>query len=237
MGANLIFPSFLYSVALIIGLEIFNPNGPIPFGVIFAIFLTAIYFVSSYFLYNQKIYSKNKTFSLMPGAWVSSIEKQSNIIEQHSNDFIEIKSMLLDINSITQSKEDLIKRYQEGYDQKIYKKFLLRYIKIMNQIKKFLKKDDSDPKKSLEILELLMEEALEDCGVEEIPIDEILGKKFIDLGNNVADNPILENTSDRSKDGIIKEVTENGYRLIDTEKTIVLKQAKVIVMKYKETGG
>jgi hypothetical protein len=193
MGANLIFPSFLYSVALIIGLEILNPNDPIPFGVIFAIFLTAIYFVSSYFLYNQKIYSKNKTFSLMPGAWVSSIEKQSNIIENHSSDLNEIKSMLTDINSITQAKDDLIKRYQEGYDQKLYKQFLKKFIKISNIVSTYLKKDDLDIKKSLNNLNILLEDALEECGVEEIPHEEIEGKKFVDLGNLV-DNPLVIDT-------------------------------------------
>jgi len=219
-----------YILLMIVGLETIQPVYYIPFSIL----LTSIFFVVTYYYYNQKVYLENKEKLLMPGEWIEEINKNSRIINEQQKSYADTQEMLYNFKDMLNSKEDLIKRYQQGYDYKIYKNYLLRFIKIRRMNEKYKEKTDEDLKKSINNISLLFEDALEEYGIEAIPKNLIIGKTFIDLGALVQDNPTKVSTSNRSEDGIVCKINKNGYKLIDAERLTVIIGSEVTVMKYSE---
>lgn len=222
--------TFIYVACMFTGLSYLEQIYHVPSTML----LTAFYLVLSYYYYGQKIYLENKEKLLMPGEWILEINKNSKIIDEQHKSYKGIQEMLYNFKDLLVSKDDLIKRYQEGYDEKIYKKFLLRLINIRRSIDKCKDKNDEELKKGIKNLSTLMEEALEECGVEVIPENLIIGKQFIDLGNLVQENPSEITTSDRSQDGLVAAINVNGYKLLNAENLTVISGSKVTIMQYSE---
>ena len=229
--------AFSYVLLMIIGLETILLKYYVPFSIL----LTSIFFVVSYYYYNQKIYLENKEKLLMPGEWITEINRNTETINKNSEvleaQYVSVEKFqrtFLEFKDLLASKENEIKRYREGYDQKIYKKFLLNFIKISNRLEKCQEKDGEDLKKSIKNLTILMEVALEECGIEQIPEDLIIGKHFTELGGLVRDNPSIKSTKNKEENGIVSSIEEPGFKLSDTEKEIIISPSKVTVMQFNE---
>lgn len=222
--------ALFYILLMIIGLETILPVYYIPFSIL----VTSIFFVVTYFYYNQKVYLENKEKLLMPGEWITEINKNSEIINEQHNSHAELQEMIYNFKDILISKEEQIQRYQQGYDYKIYKNFLVRFIKISRLIEKCKGQGDEDLKKKIKNISFLFEDAMEEYGIEIIPENLIIGKSFAELGALVQDGPTKISTSNNSEDGIVCEIDEDGYKLIDAETLTVIIPAKVTVKKYDE---
>ena len=219
-----------YIILCLIGLNYLEQIYHVPFTTL----LTAIYVVFSYNYYGQKIYLENKEKLLMPGVWIEEINKNSKIINDQHKSYSDVQEMIYNFKDILISKEDLIERYQQGYDYKIQKNFLLRFIKLSRMIEDCKGKSDEELKKSVKNISLLFEDAMEEYGIEIIPEDLIIGKEFIGLGALVQDSPTKVTTSIESEDGIVFQINKNGYKLVDAEKLTIITGAKVTVMQYSK---
>lgn len=222
--------ALFYVLLMVIGLETIAPVHFIPFSVL----VTSIFFVVTYYYYNQKVYLENKEKLLMPGEWIAEINKNSEIINEQHNSHAELQEMIYNFKDILISKEEQIQRYQQGYDYKIYKNFLVRFIKISRLIEKCKGQGDEDLQKKIKNISFLFEDAMEEYGIEIIPENLIIGKPFTELGALVQDGPTKISTSNNSEDGIVCEIDEDGYKLIDAETLTVIIPAKVTVKKYDE---
>lgn len=124
-------------------------------------------------------------------------------------------------------KEEKIKRYEEGYDQKVIKNFRQELFKILHYIEQEKKKNHSDALIEVhEDLELL----LEDVGIEKINIE--IGNKY-DGNTKVAAIKEVIMTDNIEQDGIIADVLRDGYFIqIANEKEKVLRPSELIIYKY-----
>ena len=126
--------------------------------------------------------------------------------------------------------EEEIKRYKSGYDNKILKQFVGKFIRINISIKKLI--NDNDENKELKNIRILLENAIEESGVN--IITPTLGEDYRKLGKEVADSPTHVETQDKDKEFKIAQIIEHGYELIGTTKNEVLIPAKVAVYVLKK---
>jgi len=153
-------------------------------------------------------------------------------LDDVSNKVETMKEEVKAVKELTQEKDEKIRRYEEGYDQKNIKQFMDEFFKIIDYIKKERITSDSNSLEEIEEDLLLL---LEKNGIQMIDIhvgDSYEGQsKFA----KVVDT---EDTYDVSKNAIIKEVRRNGYFVqIDENNIRVLRPAEVVVYKLIEKEG
>ena len=134
-------------------------------------------------------------------------------------------------NKISELEEE-IKRYKSGYDNKILKQFISKFIRINLSIKKLI--SNSNDNKQLSNIHIMLEQAIEEAGVS-IIIPKI-GDDYTESNNQVADHPKQIETDNKESINKIAEVLEQGYELIGTNKNEVIIPAKVAVYILKEKG-
>ncbi len=174
----------------------------------------------------------------------SESKKEIRKIIEHLN--IILKENLKDISSNIQlmqnevkettalalAKEEKIRRYEDGYDQKNIKRFNKGYFRILESIRQERQKNDS------EILEELQEDLLlllDDNGIERVEINE--GDSYEGLSKFAKVIETVE-TDDSAKDYIIKEIRKDGYFIqVDDDMKRVIQSAEVIVYKLNKIEG
>lgn len=189
-----------------------------------------------------------KTASLVPEEWgkllnqnnnnvINSLEslisniKQNNLnFDNTSKNVSKIFEILLGYQKVLQEKDLIIKRYQEGYDTKLIKNFISKFLFRHKKLKKIIANKDYDSE-TIENYSSYLFSAIEECGVQEINIK--IGSDFRDLGNKVSDSPTIISSSNKDLDFKIKEVIEKGYFIGDEEPTIII-PTKVAIYKFNE---
>jgi len=141
---------------------------------------------------------------------------------------------LMTMHSALDEKEREIKKYKEGYDASIFKKFLLRFTRVDTTIKDYLYENSIDIE-GLQDIQELMEDALQECGLEiyepEIGFD-------YRKNNAVAENPKKVMTNNPEQNFLIKEVFQPAYRQqhADGDFDYIVK-SKVSIYIYKEESN
>ena len=159
-----------------------------------------------------------------------NISNQGNSTEEKINNMI---STFMAMQKKLDEQDLEIKRLKKGYDSEIYKKFLMRFIRVNQIVNDNIKDIDNDTEsKLLNRIKLRLDDALEECNVESFEPS---------IGSNIKDlNPddfelITENTTDNFNDGEIIEVIEEGYKLITSDNQYnVLIPTKIKIYKYTE---
>ncbi len=208
--------------------------------------------VMVYWMYYVKTLYLKDGPALVPEKWGKYIHELSNRIKEsdtsinNSMTFIskntqkqyEINESLMKSFLTLQSAIDLrdkeIERLRNGYDTKIYKRFLNKFIKLSQSINQI--QDESkgtEQEKNYKFLSRSISVALEDCGVETF-IPEI-NSDYREAGPEVADNPVEIISKDINDDFLIASVESPGY-VIDTDAgKQVITQARVVIYKYCDT--
>jgi len=182
----------------------------------------------------------NKLMSTFSYTLETNIKKinilDKNVIDQANYQKEKITNMTDTFMSMQQKldKQDAeITRLKKGYDSEIYRKFLMRFIRV-NQIISDNMKSEELNMKLLERLKLRLDDALEECNVE----------SFIPRAGDHCDNYnlddleiIRESTQETNNNGIIFKVIEEGYKLTTTGNEYhILIPAKVKVYDNTEEG-
>ena len=175
---------------------------------------------------NDSIESKKElenTISSLSGALKGMLDAMKNDIEVMKDEVAALKKLTLD-------KDEKLKRYEEGYDQKNIKNFREELFRILHFIEDKKVEDNSEALIEVhEDLGLL----LEDVGIE--TIDIAIGDKYV--GNEkIAAVKDIELTGDLEKDGTIFKKVRDGYSIpIAKGSEKVLRPVEIIVYKYDDS--
>ena len=129
-------------------------------------------------------------------------------------------------------KDEQIRRLSKGYDSVIFRKFLLRFIRIDQTIDEFAA-EEADKSLEMNQLKRLFEDALDECGVETF-VPSTGGDYRTAIG--VADHPKTVATDNPEQDFEIAEIIEPGYLLRNSSDSEVLIPAKVRIFRMTTEG-
>ena len=127
-----------------------------------------------------------------------------------------------------------IERLKEGYDTKVFKKFLMRFVRASRAIREI--HDESigtNQEKDYKYLLRLIEDALEECGVE--LYTPKLGLDYREVGPEIADNPKTIATIDPDQDYMIAGVDSPGYIIASEGGVQVIVPAKVLIYRVEQS--
>ena len=210
-------------------------------------FLSTI--VSLYLYYWRYKLIANKEF-LIPEKVVSELSSQSNQfnklsqyniqvgqllesqLKKSNSEISELKDILIQFQKTLNEKDDLISRYQKGYDSKVFKNFIGRFYRIY----KFL--IDLEESKDIQNndfnkLKTLFDDAFDQSGVE--IFYPSIGINYLDEGEMLDDNPVIKLTTNENEDNKVIEVNNPGLRFVEKQinDRIIIK-SKVTILQYKE---
>lgn len=162
--------------------------------------------------------SENQTGNSQPSVDNGSSSSISEKIDDLSKTFLTLKKNL-------DERDIEIKRLKSGYDAEIFRRFLHRFIRVDQTIEEFIEEPGD-----LSTLQLLLEDALEECGVEKFSpeLNTDYRKAY-----GVADHPGIVDTDDLKKDFMIAEIETSGYKLTNNEANAIVK-AKVKIFKTQK---
>jgi len=159
----------------------------------------------------------------------------NDMLKEHlsdvSNKLGMMKEELNAVKDLTEEKDRLIRRYEEGYDRKIVKNFTEEIFDVLDYIKKEKNNATADVIEEVEEDITLL---LDKNGIQVIEINE--GDPYKNL-TKYAKVIGTEETDDEEKNMKIKQVKKQGYMTeIDEGKQKVLRPAEVVVYKFKVGG-
>ena len=160
-----------------------------------------------------------------------SIQQFDREIQNFGQSVQSLVETLMTMHTALDEKEKEIQKYKEGYDASIFKKFLLRFTRVDTTIKDYLY-DNSIDIEGLQDIQELMEDALQECGLE--VYEPEIGSDYR-KNNAVADNPKKVMTENPEQHFLINEVFQPAYRRqqADGEFDYIVK-SKVSIYVYND---
>jgi molecular chaperone GrpE (heat shock protein) len=153
-------------------------------------------------------------------------EKQGNQADELLNSFLTLQQAL-------STRDAEISRLRQGYDAKIFKRFLQRFIRIDRSLNEMVNEfEGEEGQKNYKYLSRLMEDALEECGVE--PFLPEIGSDYRDAGPQVADDPKTVTTHDEAEDFTILEVETAGYVINGEGEAEVIAPSRVSILRFEK---
>ena len=133
------------------------------------------------------------------------------------------------LQNVIDERDKEIKRLKKGYDADIFNKFLRRFIRVDQMVDACLQ-SEKYKSESLGQIKRLMEDALDECGVESfLPVVGEDSRRT----EGISDNPKIVKTMEKDDDFKITEVIEPGYRLRVGKSHDVLIPAKVRIYVFE----
>ena len=129
-------------------------------------------------------------------------------------------------------KDNLITRYQEGYENKIFKNFIGRFYRVY----KFLNDLEKKPEivmADLNKIKVFLSDAFDESGVE--VFHPQIGINYLEEGEILDDRPIVKITNNERDDNKVVEINSPGLRFI--EKSInnrIIIKSKVTILQFKK---
>ncbi len=146
---------------------------------------------------------------------------QSEITENFSSSIKSLRGALDD-------RDQEIKRLKKGYDSTIYRKFVIRFIRVNQAVQYFLQQSD-DAMSQLESIHSLLEDALLECDVHRFTPE--IGSDYRSAFG-VADYPKILETDVEGDDCMIAEILEHGYYIKGGQEKEVLIPARVAIYRF-----
>ena len=208
---------------------------------------TALSVGISFYLYRWRRLLLDREEILVPEAWgkrlldfnksintlIETFGRNTNLLENASeNNTATLNTMVetfMTFRTAIDERDREIRRLKGGYDKEIFARFLKRFIRV-HQTLENLKTSEDEGDQGLEMLSRLLEDALDDCGLE--IFEPKLGEDYRRI-EGIADNPLWEPTTEPDKEFTIAEVIEKGYRLPGGERSDVIVPAKVKILVRK----
>ena len=209
-------------------------------------------FITFWNYHMRSIYLKNG-LALVPEKWgrvITNLESQMkkqhsqsqstlSLVKNNSDEQQKKSNALMDsfltLQKALDMRDEEITRLKKGHDAKVFGKFLSRFIRIAKSLQEMKNEHPgNDHQKNYEFLNRLMQDALEECGVEEY--SPIIGSDYRDAGPQIADGPVEIETQEVSKDYQIAEITSIGYVIYGEGGMNVIVPAEVSVYrKFNKT--
>ncbi len=147
----------------------------------------------------------------------------------------EIKEYLSILTKNVSKKDEEIDRLKKGYDLKIFKDFLNRFLRVYRIVEEdvefYTEKSNREISKILNNIKFGLKEAFLDCGLEEFqPQEGEIYKECFGLSENVEH----VNTDDKTKDMKIVKVKKKGFKMKTYCGYEVIRPAIVSIYKYTE---
>ena len=204
-------------------------------------------------LYMRSLYLKDGP-ALVPEKWGFTIQQLIEALHSYSekntgnlkkiNELVFVQEKKTDelmesffiLRDELNKRDEEIARLKKGYDAKIYRNFLLRFIRIDRHLDELEnKEEESTEKNTYKRLGRLMEDALEECGVEKFSPD--IGCDIRDAGAKISDDVVEIFTTDSEKDYCVAEVLTVGYLLQGQGKSEIISPAKVSINRLQSDKG
>ena len=158
-------------------------------------------------------------------------EGLNNFVQHIMSEMEAMKEHIASIQELSLQKEEKIRRYEDGYDQKQFKNFTKGLFRIIESIQE--EKLESNCSSLSEIEEDILI-LLENNGIEKVKIEA--GDSFKEY-SKVAKITTTVETKDDTLDSKIKEVKRDGYIIqVDEKTTKVIRPAEVVIYKLN-TGA
>lgn len=151
---------------------------------------------------------------------IRGIDKRSDSMEQS---IAELTSTFMTLHSALDERDAEIRRLKEGYDCYIFEKFVRRFIRVDRAIEDFLDEKKFD-KEGLEQIREILEDALDECGVERFAPN--IGENFLHA-DGVDETPNIVTPETQEDEYKIVEILEPGYRIRGQEGFKVVRASKV----------
>ena len=209
--------------------------------------------ISFWIYYARTIYLKDGP-ALVPERWGHILATLGHVTERSGHNTVEaLKAVLkaskkhseksemllesfLTLQQAISARDDEIARLKKGHDTKVYKRFITRFIRISISLEEIRKEAKmSDQEKNYKYLCRLIQNALEDCGVEQVKPE--IYSDYREAGPEIADDPIPVNTSDPSLDFKIASVESPAYVIEGEGDREILIPAKISVYRIEEQKG
>jgi molecular chaperone GrpE (heat shock protein) len=146
-----------------------------------------------------------------------------------NSELVEIKNQLNALQQYTIEKDKKIRRFEEGYDFKIQKDFVKDIIEMIDYMEKQNQKEPSELVSEMIDDLLLMLENRSIYAIEFEENESYIGNEVIAKVNSV------EESSDKEKENIIKEVSKKGFYIeLENEEKKIIRPAGVIVYKFTQ---
>jgi hypothetical protein len=171
-------------------------------------------------------FNKLSQYNIQVGQLIESQLKKS------SAEISELKNILIQFQKTLNEKDDIISRYQQGYDNKIYKNFIGRFYRVY---KFFIDLEQKNEVQNNEFdkIKILFDDAFDQSGVE-IFYPKI-GINYLDEGEILDDSPIIKLTTNEKEDNKVIEINNPGLRFVEKEiKDRVIIKSKVTILQFKE---
>ena len=164
----------------------------------------------------------------------SSLTEIKELSANHSSNSESLLESFLTLQKALDNKDKEIARLKTGYDAAIFKKFLLRFIRLDRALDSLISEcTDDQQKKNYKYLSRILDDALEECGVVVFTPNE--GSDYRDVDANVDDSPKIIPTSDAKKDFKIAEILSPGYVLEGEENEVVV-PCKIAIFRFSESN-
>lgn len=219
-------------------------NHSLIFIIIILSFSTLLSIAISFWLYRWRRILLGNLKALAPEEFAEHVKYLDGKLGNHEANVIakvhKITENVSDLGDITRNmvqtfmglqksldaKDKEIARYKNGYDSTIFKKFVNRFLKIDQAIEEYLHEDNEHVSSQLKEVRELLQDALDDCGVEAFSPELSCSYKSAE---GVADRPKIVETDVAEDDGFISEIIKQGYRLRSGDCYEILVPAKVAV--------
>ena len=209
--------------------------------------------ISFWMYYARTVYLKNGP-ALVPERWghilaelghvtnqanMNTVESLTAVLKASNHQTEKSESLLesfLTLQQAISNRDDEISRLKKGYDAKIFKRFITRFIRVsvaLEEIREEAK--DSDQAKNYKYLCRLIQNSLEDCGVEQVRPE--INSDYREAGPEIADDPTLITTNDSTLDFKIASVESPAYVIEGEGDREIIIPAKVSVYKLEEQEG
>jgi hypothetical protein len=162
---------------------------------------------------------------LLPAFGKMVSEKTEYILSKSS----EVEDSLLQFQSSLDAKDTEIKRLKEGYDLKLYKRFLSNFFRLYKTLWR-MEKEPNFPKEYSEQILMQLDDAFENAGVELFYPDA--GLNFRDQNHLFKPNPKTIITHDPAKDFLVESIVSPGLRETGSKENIII-QAEVRIFAYE----
>lgn len=134
-----------------------------------------------------------------------------------------LQKTFLTLKSMLDERDSEIRRLKKGYDAQVFRKFLIRFIRVDQAVDEFLQ-DNPAEREALDVIKNFLEDALDACGVQHFSPQ--IGEDYR-RAEGVGDFPKKSKTENPEKNYKIAEILQKGYRIQTPEGHEIVYHAKV----------
>ena len=208
--------------------------------------------ISFWLYYVRSIYLKDGP-ALVPEKWgvllgelsnltnqsrINTIEKLTRVINASSHQASKSEALLesfLMLQQTISNRDEEISRLKKGHDSKIFKRFITRFVRVSISLEEIREEaKESDQGKNYKYLCKKIQNALEECGVEQLYPE--IGLDYREFGSEMDDDPKVIETDDVSKNFQIASVELPAYIFKGEGDREIIIPSKVTIYKTLTEG-